>query len=85
VCVVCARGAYVQLPPVVREGDENKAFAFNAESWPLIIDAVVQLNEVFRQKDVRLVPCRVVSLVVSLVVSCACAVVRVRVRYFACA
>lgn len=50
--VICC-GDFFQLPPVVREGDENKAFAFNAESWPLIIDAVVQLNEVFRQKDVR--------------------------------
>src|SRR3989344_3349697 len=49
--------AYVQLPPVVREGDEDKAFAFNAESWPLIIDAVVQLAEVFRQKDARFEPC----------------------------
>jgi hypothetical protein len=77
VCVVCARGAYVQLPPVVREGDENKAFAFNAESWPLIIDAVVQLNEVFRQKDVRFVPCRVVSLVVS----SACVVFRTRMSF----
>jgi hypothetical protein len=52
-----------------RGGDDDKVFAFNAESWPSCIDTVVQLTEVFRQKDERFVAC----------VSCACRACHVRV------
>jgi hypothetical protein len=58
------RVATEQLPPVVDnilrgrrdDEDDSNVFAFNAESWPLCIDLVVQLTQVFRQKDARCAP-----------------------------
>jgi hypothetical protein len=61
-----------------RGGDDDKVFAFNAESWPSCIDTVVQLTEVFRQKDERFVVC--VSRVVCVCVCHTCVVCRVVCR-----
>lgn len=61
--IVC--GDFFQLPPVVSQADlqrrrnnENQLvgrFCFEAPSWPMIFDSMVELTQVFRQSDLEFV------------------------------
>ena len=42
-------GDFCQLPPVVKEG--TLSFAFESERWPTLIQKMVELKKIHRQKD----------------------------------
>jgi len=44
-------GDYLQLPPVSREGEEEKRFSFEAESFNNSNVKIIELTEVIRQSD----------------------------------
>ncbi|KNC81015.1 hypothetical protein SARC_06646 [Sphaeroforma arctica JP610] len=47
--IIC--GDFLQLPPVCKNRDVPKKFAFEAECWPKLVPHCFELRRIYRQKD----------------------------------
>ena len=48
-------GDFFQLPPVVKKGDKERRFAFETSAWTRCVQLNIELTQVKRQSDARLV------------------------------